>query len=108
MWCKISVCDRIVILVWCGTTRFPRIKGGAPLVATLSPTINAAVLIMVASGLVAVGTKMVSAYGAITAAGSLSAAISAAITAIGGVAVLAGYAAAIAVILLALFLFLKK
>jgi hypothetical protein len=69
---------------------------------------NAAVLIMVASGLVAVGTKMVSAYGAITAARSLSAAISAAITAISGVAVLAGYAAAIAVILLALFLFLKE
>ena len=69
---------------------------------------NAAVLIMVASGLVAVGTKIVSAYGPITAAGSLSAAISAAITAIGGVAVLAGYATAIAVILLALFLFLKE
>ena len=40
MWCKISVCDRIVIFVWCGTTRFPRLKGGAPLVATLSPTIK--------------------------------------------------------------------
>jgi len=68
---------------------------------------NMAVLIMVAGGLVAVGPKMVSAYGAITAAGSLSAAISAAITAIGGVAVLVGIAAAIAAILLALFLFLK-
>lgn len=69
---------------------------------------NMAVLIMVAGGLVAVGTKMVSAYGAIVAAGSLSAAISAAITAIGGVAVLVGIAAAIAAILLALFLFLKE
>jgi hypothetical protein len=69
---------------------------------------NTAVVIMVAGGLVAVGTKMVSAYGAITAAGSLSAAISAAITAIGGVVVLVGIVAAIAAILLALFLFLKE
>ena len=40
VWCNSSVCDRIEILVWCGTTRFPRLKGWAPLVATLSPTIT--------------------------------------------------------------------
>jgi hypothetical protein len=45
MWCNIIVHGRIVILVRRGPTRFrgpirfPRLKGGAPLVATLSPTI---------------------------------------------------------------------
>jgi hypothetical protein len=46
MWYNIIVYGRIVILVWCGPsrfrgpTRFPRLKGGAPLVVMLSPTIN--------------------------------------------------------------------
>jgi hypothetical protein len=50
VWCNTIVYGRIVILVWCGTTRFrgttrfPRLKGGAPLVATLSPTIKSGML----------------------------------------------------------------
>jgi hypothetical protein len=39
VWCNIIIHGRIVILVRRGPTRFPRLKGGAPLVATLSPTI---------------------------------------------------------------------
>lgn len=69
---------------------------------------NTAVLIMIAGGLIAVGTKMITAYKAITAAVSLFAAISVAITAIGGVLVLAGIVTVIVAVLLILLLGLKE
>lgn len=69
---------------------------------------NTAVASMVSNGLVAVGKLMVKAYKDIGPSGSLSAAISSAITAIGGVSTLAGIAAAVAAVILALVVFLKE
>ncbi|KAK0670336.1 hypothetical protein QBC41DRAFT_301732 [Cercophora samala] len=74
--------------------------------ATATKT-NTAVAYMVASGLLAVGGWMVTAYQAIGAAGSLSAAITSAIASIGGIAALVGIVTAVAAVILLLWVLLK-
>lgn len=69
---------------------------------------NAAVALMVGSGLITVGKLMWSAYGAYVAAGSVSAMISGMIAAVGGIAIFSGIVAGIAAVFGLLWIILKE